>query len=169
MRIEPLIDHPDLIPTIARWHWEEWGTTAVEGDIPARTRRLRSRLRRDGIPAMFVAIDGDTPLGTSAVVANDMDNHPELSPWLANVFVMPSARGRGIGRALVAHAMQQARLFGYARLYLYTHTAQGLYAKLGWTVRADEQYEGHPVTIMECDLGAATSQMTESEQGQEQH
>ena len=155
MQIEPLVDHLDLVPTIAAWHWQEWGPTAMEGDATRRAEKLRIRLHRDRVPVMYVALDtndGRVPLGTSALVESDMDTHLELSPWLANVYVTPPARGRGIARALVQHAMNQAAALRLSRLYLYTHTARGLYEKLGWYVIGEEPYEGHHVTIMGYDV-----------------
>lgn len=152
MHIEPLVDHLALVPTIATWHWHEWGTTAMEGDATRRAEKLRTRLHRDRVPVMYVALDDEVPLGTSALVESDMDTHPELFPWLANVYVTPPARGRGIARALVQHVMDQAAVFTLSRLYLYTHTARGLYEKLGWYVIAEEAYEGHDVTIMAFDV-----------------
>jgi len=162
MQIEPLVDHRDLVPTIAAWHWHEWGTTAMEGDATRRAEKMRTRLYRDRVPVMYVALDTNNdstpdksrPLGTSALVESDMDSHPELRPWLANVYVTPSARGQGIARALVQHAMNQAAVLKLSRLYLYTHTARGLYEKLGWHVIAEESYEGHRVTIMAFDVPA---------------
>lgn len=154
MRIAPLTDHPDLVPTIARWHWDEWGNTAAEGSLASRIENLRTRTHADRVPVMFVALDGEAPLGTTGLTECDMLTHPELSPWLASVYVTPLARGRGIARALVRRAMEQARAFGYTRLFLYTYTARGLYEQLGWYAIGEEAYEGHQVTLMQCDLPA---------------
>lgn len=161
MHIDPLIDHLDLVPIIAQWHWQEWGTTDIEGDVETRTKKLRTDLRRDRVPIMFVALDGNVPLGTSALSASDMTTHPELTPWLANIYVAPAARGRGIAKALVLYAMQQAMAFGHLRLYLYTHTARGLYEKLGWQEIGEEWYEGHLNTLMQCDITSGSLPVTQ--------
>ena len=66
-----------------------------------------------------------------------------LAPsWILNdLYVEPSARGRGVGEALMAAARQLALSNGAAELMLQTArtnaTAQRLYEKLGW-VRDDE-------------------------------
>jgi len=66
-----------------------------------------------------------------------------LAPsWILNdLYVDPSARGRGVGEALMDAARELAISNGAAELMLQTArtnaTAQGLYEKLGW-VRDDE-------------------------------
>jgi GNAT superfamily N-acetyltransferase len=54
-----------------------------------------------------------------------------------NVAVDPPAQGRGLGRALLAFAEQQARERGIGELRLYTHERMRsnieLYSRLGWT------------------------------------
>ena len=56
---------------------------------------------------------------------------------LKRMYVNPSVRGRGIGRALVAALEQEARLLGVTRVVLETGTrlapAIGLYESMGYT------------------------------------
>ncbi|GGL72682.1 GNAT family N-acetyltransferase [Wenxinia marina] len=55
---------------------------------------------------------------------------------LDNVAVAASARGRGLGRALLEAAEAEARARGYALIRLYTHEKmtenRAIYARLGW-------------------------------------
>ncbi len=63
---------------------------------------------------------------------------------LDNIAVLPEAQGRGLGRALVAFAEDEARRRGHATLWLYTNERMApnvaLYARLGFreTHRAGE-------------------------------
>jgi N-acetylglutamate synthase-like GNAT family acetyltransferase len=103
------------------------------------------------IPNTYIAFD--TVLsGSAAIVENDMDNWPDLSPWLASVFVIPDYRNQGIGSALVRHVMQQAQQSNIDKLYLYTPDREAFYQKLGWRRINTENYHGHEVSIMEADL-----------------
>ncbi|MEJ0013698.1 MAG: GNAT family N-acetyltransferase [Bauldia sp.] len=56
------------------------------------------------------------------------------SCYLQDLFVLPEARGHGVGRALIAAVVEQAREAGSERLYWHTHetnkTAQALYDKV---------------------------------------
>ncbi|MDX2603407.1 GNAT family N-acetyltransferase [Streptomyces caniscabiei] len=52
--------------------------------------------------------------------------------WLCDVYVAPSARGKGLGTALVAAVREHLRAYGLRRVLLATHDAHGVYAKLGF-------------------------------------
>ncbi|HKG25703.1 MAG TPA: GNAT family N-acetyltransferase [Thermomicrobiales bacterium] len=147
-RIETIADHLDLIETIARWHWDEWGHADPGGSPASWTAGLRERARRGAIPTTYVALDGDDLLGSVTLVEHDMATHPEWSPWLAGTYVTPAQRGQGVARGLVQHAVREAASMGVRRLYLYTESARGLYVRLGWSPLAEEEYEGQLVTVM---------------------
>jgi ribosomal protein S18 acetylase RimI-like enzyme len=61
---------------------------------------------------------------------------------IENVAVAPSWQGRGIGRALMAHAERLAGAMGYAELRLYTNQRFteniALYRKLGYRIDREE-------------------------------
>jgi GNAT superfamily N-acetyltransferase len=86
------------------------------------------------------------------LLPGDMDTHPELSPWLGGVFVLPEYRRRGIGSALIRHSISQAGALGFSHLYLYTNGAERVYERLGWEEWRREAYEGRMVTVMEISL-----------------
>lgn len=152
LRIADLADHLDLGGTIARWHWNEWGSAEAGESLAAWTAGLCRRTNRDAIPTTFVALDGEELLGSVSLVEHDLPTRVELSPWVAGVYVKPAARGRGVASALVRHAVRAAADMGVARLYLYTEHARGLYEKLGWRVVAEEEYRGEAITIMALDV-----------------
>lgn len=56
---------------------------------------------------------------------------------LVKLYLLPAARGRGVGKALIQQCLEAARTNGYARLYLETTEeltqAIPLYEKLGFT------------------------------------
>jgi GNAT superfamily N-acetyltransferase len=103
---------------------------------------------------MFLAVDDSAqPVGCASLVEHDMLTRPELSPWLAGVFVPREHRRRGIGAALVERVVQEARSLGVQRLYLYTPGFGALYLRLGWSVLERTFYRelwgNTEVTIME--------------------
>ena len=53
--------------------------------------------------------------------------------YLADVFVLPDWRGRGISKALLAYIMAYPGLQGLRRMLLATADAHGLYAQYGFT------------------------------------
>ena len=53
--------------------------------------------------------------------------------YLADVFVLPAHRGKGVARAMVEALQDHPELQGLRRWMLMTRDMQPLYAKLGWT------------------------------------
>lgn len=154
VRIEPLADHEDAIPTIARWHYEQWGRKSPTRSVESAAARLRGHLRRDATPLTLVALAGDVLVGSAALICQDMkDARPELSPWLADVFVDPARRRRGVASALVAALVEKARALGVETLHLYTPDQEKLYARFGFVVRERIDYRGERVAVMGLALG----------------
>jgi GNAT superfamily N-acetyltransferase len=164
-RIVGIAERLDWVPTIARWHWEEWGHHDRDGSLQSWMAALAQRTRADGIPTTFVAVEGNLPIGSACLVEHDMATRPDLHPWLAGVFVVPEQRGRGVGSALVNHGAARAAALGVSSLFLYTNGAEPVYAKLGWRVRERAFYEGRTVTIMERALSPAPADTGERIRG----
>lgn len=152
MRIDYLVDHPEFIPTLARWHHEEWAYLRPGDSLEARTTRLRAECGREEMPTVFIAFSDGALLGSAMLIAHDMDTRMELTPWLAGVFVATDYRQRGIGSALVGRVVECATTLGVARLYLYTSSAEQMYARLGWLAVERTNYRGVDVTVMSYDV-----------------
>ena len=145
-----LADHMEALPTLARWQHAEWGNLRVGDTLEARTARLEAQAGRDGIPLTVVALENTTILGSASLIAHDMHTRPELSPWLAGVFVDPQYRRRGIAGELVRRIVAEAAKLGVPLLYLYTVHSEKLYASLGWKLMERTTYREHDVAIMTC-------------------
>ncbi len=152
MLIVDLKDAPRYLPTLAAWHHSEWAELNPGFSLEQRLDMMQAYLSDYPVPSTYVAVDTE-PMGSAAIIANDMDSHLEWTPWLASVFVAPAYRNRGIGRRLVSYAMDQAKQSGITELYLFTPDRQDFYRRLGWEVLATEHYRGHRVTVMHADLG----------------
>ena len=63
--------------------------------------RLCENMNPDPLPIALVAHDRAEFLGTASVIASDLEERPQLTPWVAAVWVEPYARSRGFGGALV--------------------------------------------------------------------
>ena len=102
---------------------------------PFRASRLNSRVCRPYLPphgSLLVAKRGLDYLGVVGL--------KRLSVGIAEIkrlYVVPEARGRGIGRMLLARIIDDARLKGYERVRLDSHrpsmsTAIAMYQSLGF-------------------------------------
>jgi amino-acid N-acetyltransferase len=82
---------------------------------------------------VFVLEDADRILGCAAIETNGSDG------LLRSLAVAPEARGRGLGKLLVAHIEGEALTRGIRRLYLLTTTAEGFFGKLGYRIMDHDQ------------------------------
>ena len=152
MRIEHLTDQEPLIRELAQLHFNEWGRFRPGETIEARTARLRACCGKGSIPTVVVGILGSELCGSAMLVAQDMDAHPELTPWLAGVYVKPQYRRHGVASALIARIAEEARALGAPQLYLYTDRSELIYARLGWSVLERRLYKGIGVSVMSKEL-----------------
>ena len=151
MEILNLVDVPYCLEEISEWHHNEWGYLNPGRTLAARIERMQEHLEGKDIPTTFVAIT-DRVIGSAALVVSDMPERPELTPWLASVFVDPQARKHGAGRALVHRVMQHAKHIGIKTLYLYTPDREHFYAHMGWQTLEKLEYHGANVTLMKLDF-----------------
>jgi GNAT superfamily N-acetyltransferase len=145
-----LKDRPADLATLAQWHQNEWGYLYPESTLQDRIHKMQAYLQPGFIPSTFVACMPQL-LGSAAIVAHDMEERPELTPWLASVYVAPEYRRRGIGSHLVNHVVEQANQQDIERLYLFTTDQMNFYKRLGWTSMETTDYHGIKVTIMTID------------------
>lgn len=147
-----LSEQPGHITTLAEWHHNEWAHLNPGGSLEKRIEKMRGYLGSELVPSTFIYKRDGQLAGSAAIVVSDMDSRPELTPWLASVFVAPEFRRQGMGSRLVEHVMMQARRASIERLYLFTPDRADFYQKLGWTRMAEELYRGHRVTVMQVSL-----------------
>jgi GNAT superfamily N-acetyltransferase len=148
MHLAYLADYPEFIPTLARWHHAQWHYLDAGVSVEERAANFHAHLGRQQIPTTFVALEGSTLLGSASLIAHDMDTHPDLTPWLACVYVAPAYRRRGIGTVLVQRVAQEAKALGVETLYLFTPDKRAFYAHRGWAVLEQTPYRGYNVVVM---------------------
>lgn len=152
--IDLLGHHRDLVPLIARWHWDEWGGDYANTSLDEWTAQLATKTRTDGLPCSWVAFVDGEPVGSVVLELDGVEPRPELKPDLGGLYVVPRHRRNGIGTALVLACEAGAREFGVEELYLYTESAESLYARLGWETFERTQFLGQPAAIMRKSLRA---------------
>lgn len=85
--------------------------------------------------AYFVAEVAGEVLGGGGIFPTQ--GLPADTVELVKLYLLPAARGQGVGKALIDHCLQAARANGYARIYLETTDeltqAIPLYERLGFT------------------------------------
>jgi GNAT superfamily N-acetyltransferase len=195
LRIALLADHLDLVPTVAQWLHQEWGSVYPGGgSLDRTTKQIYKRAQKGRIPTAFIALDDQTPVGTACLLERDSapdraiekayaaavalgpvdikgpETRADLTPWLAAVYVVPEYRRRGIASTLTRHAVEVAKHMGFEALYLYSdadHT-EALYRSLEWQVLERLAYTDLHITVMVAVL-SATRASTSSPGGSEKH
>ena len=146
-----LEDVPHFLPIVAFFNFREWHVGEISLD--EIIMRYQRRMQKDAIPTSLVAIEDTMPVGSVSIKENDLPERPDIGPWLASLYVIPDYRGRNIGRELLRAGEGAARDAGVKRLYLFTHTARGLYQKEGWAHLEDAEWKrGITISIYYKDL-----------------
>ena len=148
MKITYLANHPRHVSTVAKWIMDEWGHESPGMTLEKMEARFRENLNRAVIPTTLLAMDEETPVGTASLVVHDMKVHPELSPWLAAVYVLPEHRSKGIGEKLVKSVELLSAQLDVEQLYLFTPDREAFYARMNWTVQERTKYRKKDVVIM---------------------
>jgi ribosomal protein S18 acetylase RimI-like enzyme len=119
------------------------------GERPAPPDRLDAFVGaalegRSGV-SLFVASEGETLAGLVSMAAVATTRDAGLFGYIDDLYVRPAFRGRGIGRALLAKAIESAATRGFCELRLSTdgsdprllafHEAAGFRRSGAWLVR----------------------------------
>ncbi len=148
MKIVNLKDLPSCVDKIASWHFSEWGGLYPDSGLEDFKADMEASLVSCRIPQTWVLMENGVAWGTVSILATDLPTCPELSPWLANVYVEPSKRGCGYGQQLVKVAMGYAEQQNLSPLFLYTPDQVSFYEKLGWNTFKDDIYQGEKIFFM---------------------
>jgi GNAT superfamily N-acetyltransferase len=150
LNIVALSGRPELAPVVAGWLLNEFR----HARSPSHDEQVAKLLAQKAPEETFVLFDEDVPVGTASLVANDLPSRPDLTPWLASVLVLPEFRGRGYSAPLVKH-VEAAAAASAAVLWLYTWTAEPVYARLGWERAGLERDTDRDieVVLMKRDVG----------------
>ena len=150
-----LAERPELADALAGWAWAEW---RVYFDARGRTlddarSSYRERARIDALPLALVAFAGGKLVGTVSLMKQDLPPRPDITPWVASLFVVREARRRGVASLLVQRAAAEAARLKLPTLYLWTASAEaeGLYLKLGWRTVERSEYCEKEIVIMQVE------------------
>lgn len=132
VQIGYLADRPEWAKPIAGWWLEAWKNLYPTADLEATTRALYGAMQHNDIPLVLVASVAGEPIGTVALLDNDMAEGLTESPWLGNLYVHPGHRGEGVARLLVFAAEQKAASLGIGKLYVKVPDAGAYFTEMGY-------------------------------------
>ena len=150
LKLAFLADHPEAVPTIARWYFEEWGYLGAGSCVDEVAEKVRIYLNKDKIPLIILALKDGKPAGVVQLKYREMDIYPEKEHWLGGVYVPAKHRGKGLAAKIINKALDVAKSLGVTTLYLQTLNLEGgLYKHLGWAPVEQVNYHGLDVLVME--------------------
>jgi N-acetylglutamate synthase-like GNAT family acetyltransferase len=151
--IEYLAHRPEFLEQLAQLSWREWRDVYQQREqtLDDCLKNYRERMNTDRLPLTLVAFHRNELVGMVSLKFHDMDTRPDLDPWLGGLLVLSEWRNRGVATMLMHRAVEGARKLNVPRLYLWTSSAEGLYAKLGWRVVERTEYFGKNAVVMQIE------------------
>ena len=132
IKIENIQRNKRFIPQISSWIYSEF----IIGHIPdIEIKDIEQAIKNrkfNEIPMTLICLEGQNCIGTISIFSNDLSKLPQLTPWIAALYIDKNYRNKGIGKQLIIEAEYIVKNLGYNELYLRTETASEYYIKLGW-------------------------------------
>lgn len=133
----PLTIRPLQPADRARWEplWQAYLTFYKSALPPEVTEANWQRFMNPDEPMwVWGAFEGEQLLGIVQCVIHRTSWSEKLSCYLQDLFTVPEARGKGVGRALIEHVYAEGAKQDWCRVYWQTHEtnaeAQVLYNKM---------------------------------------
>jgi len=82
MYIDLLTDNEKIIPTIARWYFEQWGNTEYIFSLEKEIEKLSKYLNHSKVPLILTVIKNNEFLGVAQIKEYEMEIYPEFKYWL---------------------------------------------------------------------------------------
>ncbi len=153
MQLKYLAHHKSLLPTVAKWYFEEWGYLDAAKTLEKSVQNLQIYLNTDKIPLMLLAIGEGELMGVAQLKFHEMSIYPTKTHWLGGVYVAEEYRGKGVARQIILKLIAIAKNLNVKTLYLQTERLDGgLYGRMGWKAIEQVNYNGVDVLVMEKNI-----------------
>ncbi|HEY4466820.1 MAG TPA: GNAT family N-acetyltransferase [Klebsiella sp.] len=159
MIIQPLYAAPQHASSVVEWLWHAFGGETLPRAFFASI--VEHSQTPEALPITFIAVEGETLLGTVGLWRCDLISRQDLSPWMAALYVAPEARGQGLAGKLQQHVIKYARTQGYPELFLYS-ACRDFYDRFGWQYIGEGlDYPATAVSLYRYDLSLSRGAITE--------
>jgi len=154
LKIVNITERQKHLKEINSWLYKEWGHHDVNSTELDWFKKKQAKIDKKNnlLPIILVAIKEDNPVGTASIVDSDMKTHPELKPWMADVYVKEDQRKKGYGSRLVKRILKEAVKLDFNKIYLFTPDQRSFYEQLGWKPYQKVIYRKEKVDIMVYDF-----------------
>lgn len=132
IKIENLLLYPQHLEMVANWVYQEFGADKPDRTLNYVINRFKNR-NLDKIPLSLIALIDNECVGIISIFENDLETRPELTPWLAGLYVNPNYRCKGIADKLINGVLEICKNMNYTTVFLRTERTSDYYKKHGWT------------------------------------
>jgi len=138
MRVISVRENPEYVDLAIAYFQKRW---ANEDSAPVYDDCIRHCVDAAApLPQWYLLMDGDAIAGGAGLITNDFISRMDLYPWLCALYIEPSYRGNALSGLLIDRCKEDAKRFGYRKLYLCSDHV-GFYERFGF-VRIGTGY--HP-------------------------
>ena len=121
-------------------HWVKFNPKMKKEDTIFKFKTLYTT---PGLPFGVALFDKNQIVGFCVFKKENLKKYPEIFPWLSDVMILPSFRGKGYGKALLEYGQKTLKEMGYSTIYVWTDQAPDFYKKLGFQYKMQvEKNEG---------------------------
>ena len=157
MHFEKLNKHPELIPVVVKWWFDEWShlNPSPENTFEAAIQSLQDKINNeDDLPHILLAFKNGQAVGVASLKLHELREHfPDTPYWLGSVFVDEPARGAGVASKLIKEIEKVAVGMNISTLHLATEQFDGgLYKRLGWQPVSQVVDRGDVILVMRKEL-----------------
>lgn len=132
MEILSLRENPHMQEWFLLWYQEKWDG---DGGLDAFLDSLEAAPEAEGpMPQWYLLLDGRKIVGGLGLMDEEVYLWPELSPWIATLYIAPEYRGHDYGGVLIRRGLEDLRRLGYEKAYLCTRH-EGYYERFGFSLR----------------------------------
>lgn len=153
IKIDLMKNHSQSIPKLANIWREVLGKIWMpEIGIEEIESLYYEELKHD-MPLTYIALYDETPVGSCTLELNG-GIRPDIGPWIGDLVVDQKYQKQGIGKLLLDEALKKAKQLNFKKLYLFTFDPNipSYYEKFGWKKISTDEFNSHPVTLMEVVL-----------------
>jgi len=147
-----LADVPFFLDQLAELHAREWEHLYPDWNFSNARAEFLGEKANGSLPATLVMHDGPELIGSVSIVFGDCPARPEWDPWLASLYVVEAWRGRGYGLELVHAASALAVAAHVPRIFVFTESAENLFALCGFEMLEQTTLQGSPIRILTKSL-----------------
>jgi hypothetical protein len=121
----------ESIEIIADWYYDQW-------KLPKdKTIQNLLNVTKDHLQFQILMLVNNIPVATAGLYNHVglIDKEPRFmvyKHWMARVYSTPENRKMGYASLICNKIQEFSKDLGLHEIYLFTHTAEGFYSKLGW-------------------------------------